>query len=278
MAGVPAGTPAVRCKPHRSGEGTAGWLAPGQRAAHRLHHRHAGGAHAAQVVHAAWTSREGHTWLACAHAACACTPSMAAPPRCNTAACMQHGSNHAAGSRPSKPPAHRTNGSPPATQNCVLPGRQCTLLSSRRPRWLRQASRRRAPPAGSRRSKCRTSPSAGGAGGAAHSLGSGAAAALCPPATMLCGAVAWPACPHPSRPQPTLAAGEEAGGGVGLQRQLVGPAAVAGQAARLHRRAARPRWDVGHPHQAVSRAADHRAVARVRHDARLRRPGDARSR
>lgn len=58
-------------------------------------------------------------------------------------------------------PAHRTNGSPPATQNCVLLGRQCTLFSSRRPRLLRQASRRRAPPPGSRRSKCLTSPSAG---------------------------------------------------------------------------------------------------------------------
>ena len=68
----------------------------------------------------------------------------------------------------SQPAAHLTKGSLPATQNWVVPGRQCTLLSSSRPRWVRQASRRRLAAAGWRRSKCRTSPSAAGQGRASR--------------------------------------------------------------------------------------------------------------
>ena len=139
--------------------------------------------------------------------------------------------------RPSSHQAHRTNGSPPATQNWVLPGRQCTLFSSRRPRLLRQASRRRAPPPGSRRSKCRTSPSVGsgrveGIDGeiqgpkhqqqeAARPMTScdccaGRSVSACPSAS--CGHHPSPAAvpPRPSRRQPTLSTAEEAGGRVRL--------------------------------------------------------------
>lgn len=62
--------------------------------------------------------------------------------------------------QPPPPPHHHTTHltkeSPPATQKWVLPGRQCTLLSSSRPRCVRQASRRRLAAPGSRKSKCRT--------------------------------------------------------------------------------------------------------------------------
>lgn len=54
-------------------------------------------------------------------------------------ACARHRSSRAGGAG-APVPAH-------------APGRQCTLLSSRRPRVVRQASRRREPPPGSRRSK-----------------------------------------------------------------------------------------------------------------------------
>lgn len=64
-------------------------------------------------------------------------------------------------------------------------------------------------------------------------------------------AAAVPGPPHLA----VLAARQEAVRAVGLHRQLVGPAAVRGQAARLHRAAAGALGHVRHPH--LRRPAQH---------------------